>query len=108
MAQVDLLVGGFTYMVSCRDGEEDHLRALGQSLNEKIAQARAAVGNPGEVRQLLLAALLFADENKDLRANSQNSPSPAPTNQVDDDNPALLALVERMERLASSLENSAT
>lgn len=108
MAQVDLTVGGFTYLVSCRDGEEDHLRALGQSLAEKIDQARAAVGNPGEARQLLLAALLFADENKDLRASLQIPSSPAQTNQAVSDDPALLALVERMERLASSLENSAT
>lgn len=102
MAQISLPIGGYTYQVSCRDGEEDHLRALGESVAAKIDQARAAVGNPGEVRQLLLAALLFADENNDLRKASGNGIAPEPAK---NDDSALRALVERIERIASSLEN---
>jgi cell division protein ZapA len=102
MAQVYLPIGGFNYAVSCRDGEEPHFLKLGESIAEKVEQAKAAVGNPGEVRQLLFAALLFADENNELKAASQASPQPvAPP----EDDGALLALVERIERLASLLEN---
>jgi cell division protein ZapA len=102
MAQVYLPIGGFNYAVSCRDGEEPHFLKLGESIAEKVEQAKAAVGNPGEVRQLLFAALLFADENNELKAASQLNRQPAAPPQ---DDGALLALVERIERLASLLEN---
>ena len=53
MAQINLPIGGFHYPVSCRDGEEAHLTRLGESVAQKVSEAKAAVGNPGEVRQLL-------------------------------------------------------
>ena len=68
MADVTLSIGGRQYTVSCRDGEEDHLRAIGALVDGKTADAKAAVGEGmGETRQLLFAALLLADEVKDLR-----------------------------------------
>jgi cell division protein ZapA len=106
MAQINLPIGGFHYPVSCRDGEEAHLTRLGESVAQKVSEARAAVGNPGEVRQLLLAALLFADENNDLRSQSQVVPQVSPPLNAPEDNSAMTALVERLERIASLLENS--
>jgi cell division protein ZapA len=63
MADVTLTIGGHSYTVSCRDGEEDRLRKLGAMVHERTEQAKAAVGNNlGEARTLLFAALLLADE----------------------------------------------
>jgi cell division protein ZapA len=67
MADVTIEIGGRRYDVTCRDGEEDQLRRLARLVDDKAAQARAAVGGVNEVRQLLLAALLLADELVDLR-----------------------------------------
>jgi cell division protein ZapA len=108
MAQVYLPIGGFNYAVSCRDGEEPHFLKLGESIAEKVEQAKASVGNPGEVRQLLFAALLFADENSELKSNPQIKSQAYPAATVPQDDGALLALVERIERLASLLENGGT
>jgi cell division protein ZapA len=71
MGEVSLLIGGNHYTVSCRDGEEEHLRSVGSLVNSKTHEARAAVGEGlGEARQLLFAALLLADEIKELRQQS--------------------------------------
>lgn len=97
MADVALSIGGYSYTVACRAGEEDHLLRLGAIVDAKASDAKAAVGNISEVRQLLLAALLFADESLD------STPQTATTV----GSPALAALADRLEALAESLENSA-
>jgi cell division protein ZapA len=62
MAEVMLSIGGHSYQVSCRDGEEPHLHKIAEIVDRKVSEARSAVGDLGEVRQLLLASLLLADE----------------------------------------------
>jgi cell division protein ZapA len=99
MAEVTLTVGGFHYQVACRDGEEPHLERLGQIVDAKAAEARAAVGNASETRQLLLSALLFADEALERKAGA---PAPAAAPGLD---PAVLeALAERVEAIAERVE----
>jgi cell division protein ZapA len=98
MAQVSIIIGGNSYDVSCRDGEEAHLNRLAAIVDKKAIEATAAVGNASEPRKLLFAALLLADE----LIEAQNK-QPAPTNQnsVDFD-----LLADRLEKLADKLENS--
>lgn len=96
MAEVTLSIGGYSYKVACRDGEEPHLLNLGQRVDAKVVEARSAVGNAGEVRQLLLAALLFADE-----ASEAGTPVTAPL-------PADAGVyAESLEHLADKIENLA-
>jgi cell division protein ZapA len=107
MAQVNLSIGGYQYVVGCRDGEQDHFIALGNTVAQKVEQARAGAGNLGEARQLLFAALLLADENSELGQKPKGASAPARAESVHLDGAAMLALVERLESLASQLENSA-
>jgi cell division protein ZapA len=98
MAQIDIEIGGHRYELACRDGEEDHFRALARMIDGKAAEAAKAVGGLNETRGLMFAALLLADELNDLRtASSGGSP---------DDSAALAIeqLAERMELLADGLE----
>lgn len=101
MADVTLEIGGRRYDVTCRDGEEPHLRRLGELVDAKAGQARAAVGGLNEVRQLLLAALFLADELVEARSGA------APAAAVD---PATADAIERLaaraERLAERLESA--
>lgn len=101
MADVTIEVGGRRYDVTCRDGEEDQLRSLAKLVDEKAAQARAAVGGVTEVRQLLLAALLLADELADLRAAKANGKSNGHASAPDP------ALAGALERLAARVESVA-
>lgn len=99
MADVTLEIGGRRYDVACRDGEEAHLRRLGELLDAKAGQARAAVGGVNEVRQLLLAALLLADELVEARGGAA---APAAIDPATAD--AVERLAARAERLAERLE----
>lgn len=100
MAEVTLSVGGYHYQVACRDGEEAHLQRLGELVDTKANEARSAVGNASEVRQLLLSALLFADESLDS-GRSAATPAPGtPTNVT----AALETLANRVEMIATRLE----
>lgn len=99
MAEVTIEVGGRRYDVACRDGEEDQLRVLARLVDEKAMHARSTVGGMNEARQLLLAALLLADELADLRQG-----------QLPPDTDVALAgaveqLASRVETLAEHLED---
>ncbi|ODU19954.1 MAG: hypothetical protein ABS87_12455 [Sphingomonas sp. SCN 67-18] len=109
MADVTLEIGGRSYSISCRDGEEDHLRALARLVDAKAENARAAVGGVNEARQLLLAALLLADELNDIRSGAAPA-TPLPVAEPTPDPAISLAierLAERVERFADSLEAAA-
>lgn len=99
MGQAMLNVGGRRYEVSCRDGEEAQIEALGRIVDAKATQAARAVGGVNEARQLLLAALLLADELNEARAGRPGSPDAHLA-------PAIEALAERIEALAERLEKA--
>jgi len=104
MAEVTVEVAGRTYPLTCRDGEEAHLRLIAGLVDAKARDAQRAVGaGVSETRQMLLAALLLADELNDRRMAdaAPQSPPPAP-----DLVPLIDILAGRMEMLAERLENS--
>lgn len=100
MADVELLVGGRQYNIACRDGGEDHLRTIAAHVDRKAAEARAAVGDVNETRQLLFAALLLADE---IAENAAGSP---PTTTDPKIASALAQLAIRIEAVADTLERA--
>ena len=102
MATVDIQIAGRTYPVACRDGEEAHLRSLAALVDRKARDAAGALGSMGETRQFLFAALLLADELKEVHNGNLPTQEPRPDPQVGD---ALEQLAERMEKLAERLES---
>jgi cell division protein ZapA len=58
-------VNGHLHTVSCDDGQEPRLRRLAQQVDARVGEFAAAVGQVGESRLLLLAALLLADQLSD-------------------------------------------
>src|SRR5688500_20403624 len=77
MANIDVEVAGRRYDVACRDGEEQHLRSLAALVDKRAHDAAAALGGLTETRQLLYAALLIADDLKEVRAGA-GLPDPSP------------------------------
>ena len=109
MAEVSLSIGGRTYTIACRDGGEEHLRGLAARVNAKVEEARGAVGSANEVRQLLFASLLLADEAAEAGTAAQGSattsaPTPGPARDPALA-PALSALAARVEAIADALES---
>ena len=99
MANIEVEVAGRRYDVACRDGEEEHLRALAAVVDRRAQDAAAAVGGLTETRQWLFAALLIADDLKETRSG-MGLPDPAPAGPDP-------AVAEALERLASRVENLA-
>jgi len=108
MAKVTLTIAGYAHELTCRDGEEPHFQRLAALVDEKAAQAARSVGGLTEIRMLLFAALLLADENGNLKAAAAALPEPAPPAIPD---PviaqAVAALATRIETLAEALETDA-
>ena len=65
MGQINLTVNGRPFTVTCDDGQEARIRRLGQYVDAKVAEFVGTLGQVGEARLLLLAALVIADELAD-------------------------------------------
>ncbi|MBB4641502.1 cell division protein ZapA [Rhizorhapis suberifaciens] len=103
MAEVSLPIGGRSYVITCRDGDEARLQHLATLVDAKTQDARRAVPGLTEVRQLLFAALFLADELNDIRTGELPAHSPAPDPRLSD---ALEKLADRMESVVSRLAAS--
>ena len=62
MPLVNVLVNGRAYTVACDEGEEAHVRELGQYVDKRVRELSGSVGQVGDARLLLMAALVVADE----------------------------------------------
>lgn len=67
MAQVNIIIAGRPYALTCRDGEEERLQQLAAHLNRKAEELTGRLGQLAEPRLLLMTALLVADEFFDLQ-----------------------------------------
>ena len=101
MASVTLTVGGRRYDLACREGEQAHLEALARIVDAKAQVAGAALGGINESRQLLLAALLLADE---IDGHAQPASEAIAPDVADDLAPSIEALADRLEALVARLE----
>ena len=66
MPLVNVMVNGRAYTIACDEGEEEHLKQLASHVDEKAREVLGAVGQVGDARMMLMAALLIADEHHDL------------------------------------------
>ncbi len=62
MAQLSVNIGGRAYRLACNPGEEPHLETLAGVVDSKIKEMRAAFGEIGDQRLVVMAALTIADE----------------------------------------------
>ncbi|HEY0282505.1 MAG TPA: cell division protein ZapA [Rhizomicrobium sp.] len=62
MPLVNVMVNGRAYTIACDDGEEEHLKQLASHVDSKVRELLGSVGQVGDQRLMLMAALLLADE----------------------------------------------
>jgi len=62
MAAVNVVVNGRNYSIACNDGEEERLKKLAAIVDDKLQELTRTVGQIGDQRLMLMAALLLADE----------------------------------------------
>ncbi len=121
MAQVKVRINGRTYEVACDDGQEDHVARLGRYLDSKVGELAAQIGQVGDTRLLVMAALLITDELSEAygalediregRAGMVGQAAPGPNGSGDARESAetadgLRALARRIEDIAAGLERA--
>ena len=67
MAEVQIEIAGRSYRVACDDGQEARLTQLSRHLNNHVAGLTRELGEIGETRLMLLAALTVCDELYEAR-----------------------------------------
>ena len=105
MADVRLSIAGREYIVTCKDGEEDRLNALGNLVDTKAREAGGSAGGLNESRLLLFASLLLADQLYDAQPEAAaNGAKMSARNDVQMAD-ALERLAERLEKRVQALED---
>ena len=62
MANVNIKFNGKEFLLSCEDGQEEHLEELSSYLNEKFENLKKSLGNIGENKLLLITSITVLDE----------------------------------------------
>ncbi|MGE7199191.1 cell division protein ZapA [Brevundimonas naejangsanensis] len=112
MATVTVEVHGRPYAVGCADGQEARVRDLAAQFNERVQGVADQVGQVGDVRLFLMAALMLADELQEAKRQAavQNSGrakaaaaavAPAPVSEGVAE--ALNAVAARIEKITQTI-----
>jgi cell division protein ZapA len=101
MAQIDVMVGGRSYTLSCREGEEPRLQRLAAHVNRKAEDLSSTLGQMSEPRMLLMSALLVADELFDQKDRAARAASAGVD--LGAASGALTAVADRLEQMAARL-----
>ena len=62
MANVNIKFNNKEFLLSCEDGQEEHLEELSAHLNEKFNKLKFSLGNIGENKLLLITSITTMDE----------------------------------------------
>ena len=62
MANVNIKFNGKEFLLSCDDGQEEHLEELSYNLNKKFEELKSDLGNIGENKLLLITSIKIMDE----------------------------------------------
>ena len=69
MANVNIIFNGKEFLLSCEDGQEDHLKELSEKLNERFNKLKLSLGNIGENKLLLITSISLVDEYYEAKNN---------------------------------------
>ena len=62
MGNVNIKFNGKEFLLSCDDGQEEHLEELSLNLNEKFNDLKNSLGNIGENKLMLITSIKVMDE----------------------------------------------
>ena len=100
MAKADITIRGRAYSVACAPGQEVRLVALSKQLDGRVGDISKAVGDIGDDRLLLIAALALLDELDAARKGHANVVGPGIETAVQ----AIGDAATRIEALAARIE----
>ena len=77
MANVSIKFNNKEFLLSCEDGQEEHLEELLIQINQKFNDLKNNLGNLGENKLLLITAVKIMDEYYDCLLYTSPSPRDA-------------------------------
>ena len=104
MAQVTIKINGYAYNIGCQDGEEAHLYAMAEQIEERVARAKGLGSQSGEARLLVMAALIMADELHDMRLEMKSARTGKSPATVKSSEERAKRLAARAEAIAAAVE----
>ena len=72
MANVNITFNGKEFLLSCEDGQEEHLEQLSINLNNKFNNLKNSLGNIGENKLLLITSIKVMDEYFETKKKIDN------------------------------------
>jgi cell division protein ZapA len=111
MGEVVVRVNGRDFALNCGDGQEPRIRRLAQYVDAKLGEFTRTIGQVGEARLLLLAALVIADELSDANEALQQERSRArgagnPGEVAEGAASGIRDIAERIESIAARIETA--
>ncbi len=68
MPLVNVMVNSRAYTIACDAGEEEHLKELAAHVDTKVRELTGSIGQVGDQKLMLMAAVLITDELFEARA----------------------------------------
>jgi cell division protein ZapA len=96
MPEVSVQIANRSFELACGDGEEERVQELAAYVDEKIADLRRQLPGTPEVKLLVFAALILADESREARGIAKAAES------------AKASATDSAETLATALEDLIT
>jgi len=99
--QVTLNINGNPYSLACNEGEEKHLEELGTVISAKVGEVSESMGQIGDAKLLLMAALLLLDESRSETSAADRVVADARASAE-----AVLAAAAQIENIADQIESA--
>jgi cell division protein ZapA len=96
MPHVSIQIANRTYELACGDGEEQRVQELAAYVDEKVSNLRQQLPGVPEVKLLVFASLILADESREARGMAKAAES------------ARASATDSAETLATALEDLIT
>ena len=103
MATVSVEVNGRPYSVGCADGQEERVRILGKQFDAQVRAVADDVGQVGDLRLFLMAALMLADQLHEARLGVAPTLAEAPQPAGEGVAEALNAVAARIEKIVQGI-----
>ena len=110
MPQVSIQISNRTYELACGAGEEERVQELAAYVDEKVSALRTQLPGTPEVKLLVFAALLLAEESREARGIAKQAES-ARANATDNADTLASALEElitsRVDKISKKVSGAA-
>ena len=96
MPQVSIQIANRTFELACGPGEEERVQELAAYVDEKVVELRRQMPGAPEIKLMVFAALILADESREARGIAKAAES------------ARASATDSAETLATALEDLIT